>query len=80
MAVFLPLFKCRTGRRFRGSLGSCAPGYGSVRLVSVGHYPVVGMRLAIGIPAANYVGITENEKITRLARVRKLVCVEQLTL
>ena len=50
-----------------GSLGSCAPGYGLVRLSSVGHYPAVGMRLATSIPAVNYAGIKEEEGISRLA-------------
>ena len=44
------------------SRGSYALGYGSVRLVSAGHYPAVGLRLATGIAAANYAGIREAEK------------------
>ena len=53
-----------------GSLGSCAPGYGSVRLVSIGHYPADAVRQAIGIPAVNYAGIKEEEGKSRLACVR----------
>ena len=53
-----------------GPLRSCAPVYGSVRLFSVGHYPAFAELLATGIPAANYAGIKEGERILRLARVR----------
>ena len=53
-----------------GPLGSCAPGYGSVWLFSVGHYPAGGELLATGIPAANYVGMMEEGRISRLACVR----------
>ena len=54
----------------RVPLGTCTPGYGSVRLFSVGHYPAFAELLATGIPAANYAGIKEGERILRLARVR----------
>ena len=53
-----------------GTLGSCALGYGSVRLVSVGHYLAVSMQLATGIPATDYAGMKEEERMSRLVRVR----------
>ena len=44
-----------------GSNGPCTPDYGLVRLVSVGHYPVVCTRLATDIPVANYAGMKDKE-------------------
>ena len=70
MAVLLPAIFVALGNVSGGPLRSCAPGYGLVRLVNVGHYPAVGTRLATGIPAANYTGMKEEERISRLVRVR----------
>ena len=67
---FCQLLNVTLGDASGGPLESCALGYGSGRLVSVGYYPAVGMQLATGIPAANYAGIKEEERISRLARVR----------
>ena len=63
---FCQTFDVALGDVSGGPLRSCAPGYGSVRLVSVGHYPAGGIRLATSIPAANYAGIQEEEMVFKI--------------
>ena len=65
---FCQTFDVAPGDVSGGTPGSSAPGYGSVRLFSVGHYPAGAVRQATGIPVANHAGIKEEERISRLAR------------
>ena len=62
LAAFQPTSYCRAGRRFRGLSRVLHTWLRIGRLVSVGHYPAVDLRLATGIAAANYSRIREEEK------------------